>query len=137
MAPSIIGEDLTISGNIVSKGDVQVDGEIQGDVYCASLVIGDKGRVLGGVVAEEVIVHGRVDGSIHAVRVTLESTCHVEGDICHKILKLEHGGYFEGGSRRSDDPISVAANDDDNITQATPAFAGTRLKPATKLERAA
>ncbi len=136
MAPSIICEDLTVTGNIISKGDVQVDGEVQGDIFCASLVIGDKGRVLGGVVAEEVTVHGRVAGSIHAVRVTLESTCHIEGDICHKMLKLEHGGYFEGGSRRSDDPISVAANDEDSITQSSPAIAGSRLRPA-KLQRAA
>ena len=28
MVPSIIGEDLTIIGNVTSKGEIQIDGEI-------------------------------------------------------------------------------------------------------------
>jgi hypothetical protein len=32
MIPSIIGEGLTITGNVASKGEIQVDGEIQGDI---------------------------------------------------------------------------------------------------------
>ena len=41
MAPSIIGEDLTVTGNVLSKGEVQVDGQIQGDVHCSSLIVGE------------------------------------------------------------------------------------------------
>src|SRR6516162_5150816 len=48
MVPSIIGEDLTITGNVTSKGEVQVDGEIQGDIHCSSLLLGDKSQVRGG-----------------------------------------------------------------------------------------
>ena len=96
MAPSIIGEDLTITGNIISKGEVQVEGDVQGDVFCATLIVGDRGRVTGGIVAEDVTIHGRISGSINALNVTLESNSHIEGDICHQTLKLEHGGFFEG-----------------------------------------
>ena len=32
IVPSIIGEDLMITGNVTSKGEIQVDGEIQGDM---------------------------------------------------------------------------------------------------------
>ena len=32
MVPSIIGEDLTIKGNVTSKGEVQLDGEIEGEI---------------------------------------------------------------------------------------------------------
>ena len=135
MAPSIIGEDLTVTGNIISKGEVQVDGDVQGDVFCASLVIGDRGRVSGAVVAEEVAVHGRVAGSINALQVTLESTSHVEGDICHSALKLEHGAFFEGQSRRSDDPLSQAAAGLEPLKQ-TPAASTGKLR-AARLERAA
>ncbi len=42
MVPSIIGEDLTIRGNITCKGEIQVDGEIEGDIRCGSLLLGDK-----------------------------------------------------------------------------------------------
>ena len=136
MAPSIIGEDLTITGNIISKGELQVEGHVQGDVFCTSLTIGDHGRVTGAIVAEEVLVHGRISGTINALSVTLESNSHVEGDICHQMLRLEHGGFFEGRSQRSDDPLSQAASSVDTLRQTiTPAVSG-KLR-AAKIERAA
>ncbi|MEC9367662.1 MAG: polymer-forming cytoskeletal protein [Pseudomonadota bacterium] len=107
MAPSIIGEDLTVTGNVISKGEIQVEGEIQGDIHCGSLLIGDKARITGGVVADDVIVRGRVNGSIRGLRVTLQASSHVEGDIHHQTLAIEQGAFFEGKSRRTDDPQSV------------------------------
>jgi cytoskeletal protein CcmA (bactofilin family) len=68
MVPSIIGEDLTIAGNVTSKGEVQVDGEIQGDIHCSSLLLGDKSQIRGEVVAEEIVVRGRLVGSIKGLR---------------------------------------------------------------------
>jgi len=108
MVPSIIGEDLTITGNVTSKGEVQVDGEIQGDIHCSSLLLGDKSHVKGGVVAEEIVVRGRLVGSIKGLRITLQAPSHVEGDIFHQSLAIEQGAYFEGKSRRSDDPLAEA-----------------------------
>ena len=109
MVPSIIGEDLTIRGNVTSKGEVQVDGEIEGDIRCGSLLIGDKARVMGGVVAEDVAVRGNIVGSITGLRVTLQGQCHVEGDIFCQSLAIEQGAYFEGKSRRSDNPLAEKA----------------------------
>ena len=107
MTPSIIGADLTVTGNITSKGTIQLEGEVQGDVFCANLIVGAQGRITGGITAEDVDVHGRVVGSIRAGHATLQSTAHVEGDIYHQSLKLEHGGFFEGKSLRSDDQVSI------------------------------
>ena len=136
MAASIIGEDLTVTGNLISKGEVQVEGDVQGDVFCATLIVGDRGRVTGGIVAEEVTIHGRISGTINALNVTLESNCHIEGDICHQTLKLEHGGFFEGQSRRSDDPLSQAASNLDTFRTATTATGSGKLR-AARIERAA
>lgn len=108
MAPSIIGEDLTVTGNVLSKGEVQVDGQIQGDVHCSSLIVGEKAQITGGIVAEDVVVRGQVMGSIRGVRVTLQSSSHVEGDIFHQSLAIEQGAFFEGKSRRTEDPIASA-----------------------------
>ena len=106
MVPSIIGEDLTIRGNVTSKGEIQVDGEIEGDIRCGSLLLGDKAQVTGGVVAEDVVVRGHIVGSITGLRITLQGQCHVEGDIFHQTLAIEQGAYFEGKSRRSDNPLA-------------------------------
>jgi cytoskeletal protein CcmA (bactofilin family) len=108
MVPSIIGEDLKITGNVSSKGEIQVDGEIQGDIHCGSLLLGDKATVQGSVLAEDVVVRGKVMGSIRGLRVTLQAQSHVEGDIFHQSLAIEQGAYFEGKSRRSDDPMGDA-----------------------------
>jgi len=99
MVPSIIG-------NVNSKGEIQVDGEIQGDIHCGSLLLGDKSQVMGSVIAEDIVVRGRVVGSIRGLRVTLQAQSHVEGDIFHQSLAIEQGAYFEGKSRRSDDPLA-------------------------------
>src|SRR5215470_10859751 len=111
LVPSIIGEDLMITGNVTSKGEIQVDGEIQGDVQCGSLLLGDKSQITGCVLAEDVVVRGRVLGSIRGLRVTLQAQSHVEGDIYHQSLAIEQGAYFEGKSRRSDDPLATKQAD--------------------------
>ena len=105
MIPSIIGEGLTITGNVASKGEIQVDGEIQGDIHCGSLLLGDTAQVVGAVIAEDIVVRGRVVGSIRGVRVTLQAQSHIEGDIIHQSLAIEQGAYFEGNSRRTDNPL--------------------------------
>ena len=108
-APSVIGPDLIISGNLVSKGEVQIDGEVQGDIHSSYVVIGEKARITGSVIADEVVVRGQVMGSIRSKRVMLQATSHVEGDIHHSALSIEQGAFFEGKSRRSDDPTAGVA----------------------------
>jgi cytoskeletal protein CcmA (bactofilin family) len=114
MVPSIIGEDLTIKGNVTSKGEIQVDGAIEGDIRCSSLLLGDNSQVTGGVAAEDVVVRGHLVGSIKGLRITLQAQSHVEGDIFHHSLAIEQGAYFEGKSRRSDDPLAEAKAPDAN-----------------------
>ena len=106
MVPTIIGEDLTIRGNVISTGEIQVDGEIEGDIRCGSLLLGDKAQVRGGVAAEDVVVRGHIVGSIMGLRITLQAQCHVEGEILCQSLAIEQGAYFEGKSRRSDSPLA-------------------------------
>src|SRR6476619_4670624 len=78
---STIGEDLTITGNVTSNGELHLNGQIQGDVHCLALVLGENAQLEGSVVAEDVMVRGRLIGSIRALRVTLQSKSHVEGNL--------------------------------------------------------
>ncbi len=105
-APSVIGPDLTVIGNLVSSGQVQVDGEVQGDIHGTHIVVGEEARITGGIVSEEVVVRGTVMGSIRGRRVMLQAESKVEGDIYHQTLAIEQGAYFEGKSRRSQDPLA-------------------------------
>lgn len=67
---SIIGEDLSISGNVNSEGKIHLDGRVQGYIHCLALSLGEKGELTGNVVADDVQVRGRLFGSIRARRVT-------------------------------------------------------------------
>ena len=104
---SVIGPDLTINGDLISKGELRVDGEVQGDIKGSRVVIGERGHITGGVVAEDIVILGHVMGSVRGLRVSLQSTSHVEGDVCCQALVLEQGAFFEGKSTRSDDPLAA------------------------------
>ncbi len=106
VGPSIIGSDVVIQGNLVTGGELQVDGTIQGDVRAAAMVIGPQGAIHGEVVAEEIIVRGRVIGPIRGVRVQVFSSAHVDGDIVHDSLAVETGAFCQGNIRRSEEPLS-------------------------------
>ena len=66
--------------------------------------------------AEEVMIGARLIGSVRGRRVILQSTAHVEGDLLHKDLAMEQVAYFEGESRRSDDPLSAAKEQGEQTT---------------------
>ena len=97
---SVIDAWLTITGNLQSEGEVQVDGQIHGDIRCAHLTVGRDATVNGNITAEEVVVRGKVKGVIRANRVILQDSAHVESEIFHKKLSIEEGACFEGTSRR-------------------------------------
>jgi len=106
-APSIISTDLVVQGALISTGDIQIDGKVEGNVSSTGLVIGDKAFIQGDVMAEDVTVRGRVKGSIRARKVLLASTCHVEGDILHEAFAVETGAFFEGNCRHADNPLAA------------------------------
>ena len=104
---SVIDSWLTITGNLQSEGEVQVEGQINGDIRCAQLIVGKDATVNGNIIAEDVIVRGKVKGTIRAHRVTLQDTAVADSEIFHKSLAIEQGACFEGMSRRSEDPMTA------------------------------
>ncbi len=104
--PSIINADVLIRGSITTKGELQLDGSVEGDVRARKLMIG--GSVKGDVSAEEVVtVRGEVQGRIRGKRVELIAGCRVQGDILHAQLSIEPGAQFEGQVRYVQDPMAA------------------------------
>ena len=98
---TIIAEGLKIVGTVTAEGLVEVNGKIEGDLHCTSLVVSPKATILGGVQAERVVVNGRVEGPIQGREVVLKPRAHVVGDIEHNSLAIEPGAYFDGRSVRA------------------------------------
>jgi len=96
MIPSIISADLKIIGDLESAGEVQIDGEVSGDIRAKVLLVGESAVIRGEVLAETVRVHGNVYGQIKAKFVNLAKTAHVVGDILHENLSIQEGAFLEG-----------------------------------------
>jgi cytoskeletal protein CcmA (bactofilin family) len=102
---SVLSSDLTIQGNVRSSGDIQVEGTVEGDIRAQVLIVGETATVKGEVIADEVVVHGRVVGRLRGLKVRLSASARCEGDIVHKTIAIESGAHFEGSVQRQDDPI--------------------------------
>lgn len=108
-AISVLSSDLVITGNVRSSGDIQIEGSVEGDIRAQTLIVGETATVKGEVIAEEVVVHGRVVGRLRGIKVRLSTNARVEGDIIHKSIAIESGAHFEGSVQRQDDPVGKAA----------------------------
>ncbi|WP_137701938.1 bactofilin family protein [Marimonas lutisalis] len=103
---SVLSSDLHITGNLKTTGDIQIEGTIEGDIRAHLLTVGEGATVKGEVVADDVVVNGRIVGRVRGLKVRLTSTARVEGDIIHKTIAIESGAHFEGSVQRQDDPLS-------------------------------
>lgn len=103
---SILSSDLTITGNLRTTGDIQIEGTVEGDIRAHLLTVGEGATVKGECMADDVVVNGRIIGRVRGLKVRLTSTARVEGDIVHKTIAIESGAHFEGSVQRQDDPLS-------------------------------
>jgi cytoskeletal protein CcmA (bactofilin family) len=93
---SVIGADVSIKGDVAASADLHVDGRVEGDIACASLVQGATSEVHGQVQAETARLAGRVVGSIHARELVILKTARIEGDVHYDALTIEQGAEVEG-----------------------------------------
>ena len=100
---TVIGEGLKIVGSVTAEGLVEVNGQIEGDLLCTSLIVSPSAQIVGSITAERVVVNGRVEGPIQGGEVVLKSQAHVVGDIHHQSLTIEKGAYFDGRASQAHD----------------------------------
>src|ERR1700741_5207465 len=99
---SIISRDLKIKGDLICSGDIQIDGEVEGDVQSRSITIGEGAEVRGTISSDNIRVCGSVNGQLKGQSVILVKTAKLAGDDIHQTLAVEPGAYFEGQCRRID-----------------------------------
>ncbi len=94
-----IGKSVIIKGELSGSENLYVDGEVEGSIQLDghSLTIGPNGRVRASLKAKDVVVQGRVDGSISAGdRLDLRKTAVLIGDIQTQRLAVEDGAFLKG-----------------------------------------
>lgn len=105
---SVLGSDLTITGNIAASADLHIDGAIEGDITCTALVQGETSTIKGGVTAESARLAGRVMGSITARELVILKSARIDGDVHYDALTIEQGAQVEGRfARREEKPARL------------------------------
>lgn len=93
---SFLGGEVVVNGNIAGRGDLHIDGEVNGDVAGASIIIGTNGRVRGNVHADRATVAGYVEGTISAETLIVEKSARIAGDLSYANVSIETGAQVEG-----------------------------------------
>lgn len=105
MSESVLADDLHIKGEVITNGDVELKGTVDGEIRCRTLLVAEDARVMGTASAEKVVIRGAVEGTISGNRVTLTSSAKVRGEVLCKALSVDEEAYFDGRSQRVDDPM--------------------------------
>jgi cytoskeletal protein CcmA (bactofilin family) len=94
-----IGQSIVFKGELSGDEDLEIDGQVEGDVRLANhqLTIGSKGRLKAEVEARAVVVIGTVVGNLTATeRIEIQATGVVEGDLKTPCLLVQEGAVLHG-----------------------------------------
>jgi len=97
---TFIAKEIEVQGNFNGTGAVQVEGILHGDISVTSVVIGQYGTINGTITATNVIVNGKLNGSIFCDKLEVMPNGKISNDI--KVNKLVVAGQVDGIIESSD-----------------------------------
>jgi cytoskeletal protein CcmA (bactofilin family) len=93
---SVFGADVAIKGSIEASADLHVDGAVEGDVACTTLVQGETSSIEGGIVADSARLAGTVKGTITVRELVILKSARIDGDVHYETLTIEQGANVNG-----------------------------------------
>lgn len=94
-----IGKAVMVKGQIFSREDLIIDGEVEGTVEAHEhrITVGPNGKVQAGVKAREIVVLGTIQGNVEAAdKIDIRKDARLVGDIKTSRIVIEDGAYFKG-----------------------------------------
>ncbi len=93
-----LGEKIFFEGKMSLEGVFRLDGKFNGEIFGrGTLIVGESAVVKGKIEVNAIIIHGLVEGEIHAKeRVEILSTGKFYGNLITPIISINEGGIFEG-----------------------------------------
>lgn len=94
-----VGKALLIQGKITSTENLTIDGRVEGTIELGdhSLTIGAGASVEADLVARTIVISGQVAGNVQAsVKVDLQATASVKGDIAAPVVVMADGAVITG-----------------------------------------
>ena len=95
---SVLDNNTSIKGDIVSNGILDVGGIINGKINVKQLNVKNGGVITGEVVAEDIVMakNGKIEGNIKAKSIKMLNGSCVKGEMCYNTLSIEDGAIIEG-----------------------------------------
>ena len=110
---SVLGADVTIKGNVEASADLHVDGTVEGDLVCTSLVQGESSRIEGGITADSARLSGTIKGTITVRELVILKSARIDGDVHYETLTIEQGanvnGRFAPDAAKAAKPVAPVA----------------------------
>ena len=133
-----IGKAVKVVGQIFSREDLYVDGEVEGTVEALEhkLTIGPNGTVRATIKAREVVALGAIHGNVEATdKIEIRKDAKLTGDIRTARIIIEDGAYFKGSiDIVKPEPVKAAPKTQASPPAAQPAPAAGAPSPAGALE---
>ncbi len=93
---SVLGADVVMRGNVEAAADLHLDGTVEGDVACATLVQGESGRIAGAIDAQSARLAGTVKGTVTVRELVILRGARIEGDVHYETVTMEPGATVDG-----------------------------------------
>lgn len=93
---SVFGADTRINGDVSATADLHIDGKVEGDVSCTSLVQGEASEIVGAIKAESARLSGLVRGTIAVRELVVLKSARIHGDVHYDALTIEQGAQVDG-----------------------------------------
>jgi len=93
---SVLGSDVVIEGHVTADVDLHLDGRVEGDVSCATLVQGPTSLIRGAVRADSARLAGTIEGSVDVGELVIQASARVTGDVAYGKLTIEQGAQVDG-----------------------------------------
>lgn len=116
---SVLGSDMTITGDVVAAAELHIDGRVEGDISCSSLVQGESSEIRGAVKVDSARLAGKVRGTISAGELVILRTAQIDGDVEYDSLTIEPGAKVGGRISQRDalllEPSQAEAESGENV----------------------
>lgn len=95
---TIITPTTLLTGEIHGQGDLNLEGQLTGNIEIGGLLfVGKAGSFKGEATAENMVIEGRVEGQIKATaKIEIRSSGYVLGNIFCQQIAIAEGAFLDG-----------------------------------------
>ncbi len=87
-SPTIIGAGCKLTGDIKTEHTVQIHGHVVGNIMADTVIIGRGGKVIGKIVANDLFLHGSLDGPATVNTANVFSNAQMTGVLSYYTLNI-------------------------------------------------